>query len=114
MEYIRWPGYTKVIDFENDVEEWEEIKPDYDDETTQLPSQSIDHLSKSLSDLQISERGCDTNSTEEILVNQTYVTKVIQQNLEGQGKITSNLEIRTSIWWNWEQWLTRNISTFGS
>ena len=40
-------GYIKVIDFENDVKEWEEIKSDYDDKTTQLPSQSIDHLSLS-------------------------------------------------------------------
>ena len=46
-------GYTKVIDFENNVKEWEEIKSDCDDETTQHPSQSLDHLSKSLSDLQI-------------------------------------------------------------
>ena len=41
-------GYTKVIDFENDVEEWEETS----DEATQLPNPSIDHLSKSLIDLQ--------------------------------------------------------------
>ena len=36
-------GYTKMIDFENNVAQWEEIMSDYDDETTQLPSQSIDH-----------------------------------------------------------------------
>ena len=36
-------GYTKMIDFENDVAQWEEIMSDYDDETTQLPSRSIDH-----------------------------------------------------------------------
>ena len=65
-----------MIDFENDVEEWEKIKSDHDDETTQLPCQSIDYLSKSLSDLQISEKGCDANSTNEILVNQTYVARV--------------------------------------
>ena len=57
-------GYTKVIDCENDVEEWEEIKSDYDDKMTQSTSQSISHLSKSLSDLQIGEKGCYANSTE--------------------------------------------------
>ena len=43
-------GYTKVID------EWKETKSSYDDETTQLPKTSKDHLSKSLSDLQISKK----------------------------------------------------------
>ena len=43
-----------MIDFEKDVEEWEETKPNYDDETTELPNSSIDYLLKSLSDLQIS------------------------------------------------------------
>ena len=107
-------GNIKLIDFENNVYEWEEIKSDYDDETTQLPSQSINHLSKSLSDLQISERGCDANSTDEILVNQTYVTQVKPQHLECQGKRASKLEIRKGIWWNWEQWPTHNISMLGS
>ena len=60
---------TKVIDFEKDVEEKEENEPDYDDETTQLPNASINHLLKSLSDLQISKKGCYANSTDEILVN---------------------------------------------
>ena len=79
-------GYTKVIDFESDVEEWEEIKSDYDDETTQFPSQSIDHLSKLLSDLQISEKGCDANSTDEILVSQVYVTQVNHKTLNTKEK----------------------------
>ena len=60
---------TKVIDFEKDVEEKEENEPDYDDETTQLPNASINHLLKSLSDLQISKKECYANSTDEILVN---------------------------------------------
>ena len=37
-------GYTKVIDFKKDIEEWEETKSSYDDQTTQLPNPSIDHL----------------------------------------------------------------------
>ena len=64
-------GYTKVIDFENAVEEWKESKSDYDHKTRQLPNPSIDNLLKSLVDLQISEKGCDANSTYEILRNQT-------------------------------------------
>ena len=69
-------GYAKVIDFENDVGEYKEIKSDYDGETKQLLNQIIDHLSKSLSDLQISDKWCDVSFTDEILVNQAYVTQV--------------------------------------
>ena len=69
-----------------DFEEWEEIKLDYDDETTQLPSQSIHHLSNSLSDLQISEKGCDANCTAEILVNQTCVTQFDHKILNAMEK----------------------------
>ena len=47
---------------ENDIEEWEETMSDYDYETTQLPNPCIDHLSKSLKDLEISEKGCDAIS----------------------------------------------------
>ena len=56
-----------MIDFEKDVEEWEETKSNYDNKTNPL---------KSLSDLEISEKGCDANSSNEILVNQAYVAKV--------------------------------------
>ena len=75
-----------MIDFEKDVEEWEETELDYDDETTQHPNPSIDHLSKSLSDLQISEKRCDANSNDEILVNQTYVTQVNHEILNANEK----------------------------
>ena len=79
-------GYTKVIDCENGVEEWEEIKSDYDDKMTKSASQSISHLSKSLSDLQIGEKGCYANSTDEILVNQMYVTQVNLKILNAKEK----------------------------
>ena len=60
-----------MTDFENNIGEWEETKSDYDDETTQSPNSSIDHLSKSLHDLHTSEKGYDANSTAEILLNET-------------------------------------------
>ena len=78
--------YTKVIEFENDVEKWEEFKSDHDDETTQLPNPSINHLSKTLSDLQIIEKECDANSTDKILVNQPYVTQVNHKLLNNKQK----------------------------
>ena len=65
-----------MTDFENNIGEWEETKSDYDDETTQPPNSSIDHLSKSLHDLHTSEKGHDAKSTAEILVNETYVTQL--------------------------------------
>ena len=78
--------YIKVIEFENDVEKWEEFKSDHDDETTQPPNPSINHLSKTLSDLQIIEKECDANSTDKILVNQAYVTQVNHELLNNKQK----------------------------
>lgn len=75
-----------MIEFENDVEKWEEFKSDHDDETTQLPNPSINHLSKTLSDLQIIEKECDANSTDKILVNQPYVTQVNHKLLNNKQK----------------------------
>ena len=40
----------------------------------------------SLSDLQISEKGCDANSSYKILVNQTYVPQVNQKILNAKEK----------------------------
>ena len=41
---------------------------------------------KSMSDLQISKKGYDANSTDEILVNQTYVTQVNHEILNAKEK----------------------------
>ena len=60
-----------------------------------------------------SEKGCDANFTGEILVNQAYVTQVNHEILNAKEK-ELKLEIRKSIWWNWKQWSTHNISTLGS
>ena len=51
-----------------------------------MMTKSIDHLSRSLSDLQISEKGCDANSAEEILVNKTYVTQVNHEILNAKER----------------------------
>ena len=51
-----------------------------------MMTKSIDHLSRSLSDLQFSEKGCDANSTEEILVNKTHVTQVNHEILNAKER----------------------------